>query len=77
MLRFFEKKVFGECKSQIFVIGDKNVKCGDCIAKTRRRDSVYNNTGETLKKYFSSKVGKMEQCGDKRFQEYDEEGKEV
>ena len=33
MLRFFEKKAFGGCKSQIFVIGDKNagrgLYCGD------------------------------------------------
>jgi len=24
MLRFFEKKIFGGCKSQIFFIGDQN-----------------------------------------------------
>ena len=29
MLRFLKKKAFGGCKSQIFVIGDKNAGRGE------------------------------------------------
>ncbi len=29
MLRFFEKKVFGGCNSQMFLIGDQNAERGD------------------------------------------------
>ena len=37
MLKFFEKKVFGGCKSHIFFIGDQNVGQGDRITVARRR----------------------------------------
>ena len=36
MLRFFEKKIFCGCKSQIFFIGDQNVGRGDRLAEARR-----------------------------------------
>ena len=37
MLRFFEKKVFSGCKSQIFFIGDQNAGRGDRIVEACRR----------------------------------------
>ena len=44
MLRFFEKKVFGVCKSQIFFVGDQNGGRGDRMAEAwksseRHKDS--------------------------------------
>ena len=33
MLRFFEKRAFGECKSQIFVNGDKKALRGVRVAE--------------------------------------------
>ena len=37
MLRFFEKKAFGGCKSQIFVIGDKCAGRGVIVAEVREK----------------------------------------
>ena len=36
-LRFFEKKAFGGCKSQLCVIGDNNAARGDRVWEPGRR----------------------------------------
>ena len=44
MLRFFEKKVFGGCKSQLFFIGDQNAGRGDRMAEARRRSERHRES---------------------------------
>ena len=36
MLRLFEKKAFGGCESQIFVIGDNNAGRGETVTEAGR-----------------------------------------
>ena len=43
MLRFFEKKVLGGCKSQIFFFGDQNAGRGDRMAEVRRRSKRHGD----------------------------------
>ena len=42
-VEIFRKKTFGECKRQIFVIGDKNTVRENCIAEARRRSVSHEN----------------------------------
>ena len=43
MLRFFEKKVFGGCNSQMFLIGDQNAGRGDRMAENQRRSERHGD----------------------------------
>ena len=46
MLRFSKKKVFGGCKNQIFLIGDKNAGRGDRSSETWRRNERHRDCFE-------------------------------
>ena len=49
MLRFLGKKVCGECKSQIFVIGDKNAGRGDRVVEACRRSVRHRDDFDWLR----------------------------
>ena len=53
MLRFFEKKDFGGCKSQIFFIGDQNARRGDRMVEAWRHSDRHEDgfAGDISVKY--------------------------